>query len=763
MSLPHETRVAYLISRMTTDEKIAMLGNRGKGIAALGVPSYNWWSEASTGVANWIERRGQSTQTTKFAFPITTAMSFNRSLWTLTGRQIGREGRAMMNAGTAYSSFWAPVINLAREPRWGRNIETPGEDPYLTGEYAVAFTQGMQNSPEDAEHLQASACCKHYIGNTMESTREKDGEAENRGTVDSNITMRDLVDSYMVPFQQCVEKGKVSGLMCSYNSVNGAPSCANKWLLDTVARGEWGFQGYITSDCSAEEGVLTGHHYMNHSAEQVVADILHAGTDVGCQEFGRSFVVQHAATALGNGTITLADIEARLAMQLRVRLRLGHFDQLSPLSFIRESDTICTDYAIALSMEGAIQGAVLLKNLGGRSLPLALPGVGTVAVIGPLVNYSEATAGYYGPHHSCGHPHSKYWTLVDAVAKYSRGSVTSTLGVPTAASNDSSAIPAAAAAARLADTVVMGVGSDLAWAAEGHDALSISLTDAQSELIRAVAEAATRPIIVVVLTATPLDISAVLANPKVGAVLHVGQPSVTMLGIAELIYGKRSPAGRTCQTFYKGSYQDQISIFDFNMRPGPSLFARPDCTIPDNGTGCPRGTNPGRTHRFYVDTPVVPFGFGLSYSSFSYKVASAPTGPVSLRPVADMLTTTRQAGRTFPSSSLIGAAAPLISYAINVTNTGRIDADDAVLGFAVPPGAGVDGVPLQSLFGFERVHVKAGETVTVWLYPSLLEFTTVNSEGVRQLSPGGEFMFKFGVRETSALGQGYVEHTVRVV
>ena len=201
-------------------------------------------------------------------------------------------------------------------------------------------------------------------------------------------------------------------------------------------------------------------------------------------------------------------------------------------------------------------------------------------------------------------------------------------------SNDTSDIPAAIAAAKAADTVVMGIGSDLTWAAEGHDALSISLTDAQSELIAAVADVAKQPIIVVVLTATPLDISAVLANPKVGAVLHVGQPSVTILGVAELIYGKRSPAGRTCQTVYKSSYQDQISIFDFNMRPvsnfvtallfwpdparpfkppfpppplspesdpalnspqGPSLFARPDCTIPDNGTGCPRGTNPGRT------------------------------------------------------------------------------------------------------------------------------------------------------------------------
>merc|ERR1719345_228251 len=110
-----------------------MLDNTSPPIAALGVPKYNWWSEASTGVANEIEGRGKNTSTTKFAFPITTGMSFNRTLWLLTGRQIGQEARAMMNVGTAYSTFWAPVINLAREPRWGRNIETPGEDPYLTG------------------------------------------------------------------------------------------------------------------------------------------------------------------------------------------------------------------------------------------------------------------------------------------------------------------------------------------------------------------------------------------------------------------------------------------------------------------------------------------------------------------------------------------------------------------------------------------------------------------------------------------------------
>ena len=158
---------------------------------------------------------GRNTQTTKFAFPITTGMSFNRTMWRLTGRQIAMEARAMMNAGNGYSTFWAPVINLAREPRWGRNIETPGEDPMLSGEYAEYFTKGFQEAPEDPNHLLASACCKHYAANSMDGTTEKDGEHHDRNHVDSKISMQDLMDSYMKPFQSCVEKGRVSSLMCS--------------------------------------------------------------------------------------------------------------------------------------------------------------------------------------------------------------------------------------------------------------------------------------------------------------------------------------------------------------------------------------------------------------------------------------------------------------------------------------------------------------------------------------------------------------------
>jgi len=298
----------------------------------------------------------------------------------------------------------------------------------------------------------------------------------------------------------------------------------------------------------------------------------------------------------------------------------------------------------------------------------------------------------------------------------------------------------------------------LSWAAEGHDAASITFSEGQRQLIQQVAEAAKKPVILVLFSAVPLDLTAVLANQKIGAVLHVGQPSVQTLGIGDLLFGVKVPAGRTVQTILPESYAQEISIFDFNMRPGPSSWPRPDCTTQPQ-SNCPKGTNPGRTYRFYNGNAVVPFGFGLSYTTFTYKIAKQPEEVISLEPVHRMLSEASSEGRYFPS--LHSLYEPLAEYQVNVTNTGNYDADDVVLGFIIPPDAGKDGNPIKTLFGFERVHVPKGQTVSVFLYPSFGDFTRVDTNGKRVPVPG-DYVVHFGIPETHEHGQGLAVHKISV-
>ena len=307
----------------------------------------------------------------------------------------------------------------------------------------------------------------------------------------------------------------------------------------------------------------------------------------------------------------------------------------------------------------------------------------TVLVSGPTANISQVLASYYGPRDVCG---GAYPGLVDAVRDGGR--------VDVVYEQD---LEKAVAAASTVDAVVLALGTDLNYAREGRDAPSIRLPADQLRLVQEVAAAARKPITVVLLTATPLDISQLMANVKIGAVAHLGQPSVAVVGFSDLLYGRRSFAGRAVQTVYPAAYEDEISIADFNMRPGPSVFARPDCAM-KNASRCPRGVNPGRTYRFYEGKAVVPFGFGLSYTSFRYALR------------------------------VVGAN----SFVVYVTNIGSMAADDVVLLFLVPPNAGADGVALKDLVAFDRVHVAVNATVSVALSVPPGSFAT---KGAHQSRP----------------------------
>lgn len=322
--------------------------------------------------------------------------------------------------------------------------------------------------------------------------------------------------------------------------------------------------GYITSDCDAVANVVAPHRYVK-TAEEAVAVTLEAGMDVDCSYF----VGQHGARALALGLINETLIDTHLKALFKVRMRLQHFDPPGPLQEIQTS-AICTEQTAAIARAGVVQSGALYKNLN-NTLPLNATGVKSVAVIGPNGNLSQSMAGYYGPTAVCG---DKFPSMIDAIQSHLDGmkvdlKVDYVPGVPNVLSDDTSNISVAAEVAKTADLVVLVLGTDISVACENRDAVNITFSDGQLELVKTVAAAATAPVTVVTLTAVPLDLTPLLLNPKVGAILHAGQPSIQTHGVADLLFGAASPAGRAVQMVYPASYQHMISPMDFNMRPGP--------------------------------------------------------------------------------------------------------------------------------------------------------------------------------------------------
>ena len=335
---------------------------------------------------------------------------------------------------------------------------------------------------------------------------------------------------------------------------------------------------------------------------------------------------------------------------------------------------VCAKAHVQTSYEGVAQSATLYKNDGA----LPLQRVKTVLVSGPTANISQVLASYYGPRLVCG---GAYPGLVDAVRDGGR--------VDVVYEQD---LEKAVAAASTVDAVVLALGTDLNYAREGRDAPSIRLPADQLRLVEEVAAAARKPITVVLLTATPLDVSQLMANVKIGAVAHLGQPSVAVVGLSDLLYGggpsRAGPCRRSTRHPTKIKFLSPIST----CGRGPPSFARPDCAM-KNASRCPRGVNRGRTYRFYEGKAVVPFGFGLSYTSFRYALR------------------------------VVGAN----SFVVDVTNIGSMAADDVVLLFLIPPNAGADGVALKDLVAFDRVHVPVNATVSVALSVPLKVFATARA------------------------------------
>ena len=594
-ALAVDDRVADLVARLSFDEKVSMLATPSGGSSSLGVSPQQWWQESLHGVANnvGVAFDAPTPASTSFPQPILSACSFNRSLWRASAAAISDEVRAFANAGHSGLTLFAPNINVARDPRWGRIQETPGEDPFLSGAYAENYMRGMQEGV-DPRYLKTSACCKHFAAYSLENW-----EGMDRYHFNAVVTDEDLAEVYLPAFQDCVEKGRSSSIMCSYNAVNGVPSCANAFLMTTVARTEWSFDGYITSDCGAVSNVLHEHGYTNSSAATFGAT-LPSGMDIGCDVL----LVQAgaAAQAVAQGDVTAADIDAAVAHLLRVRFRLGEFDDPATQPYAQIGlEVICSAANVALARDSARQSLVLLTN-PRQLLPANRSATHSVAVVGPFANSSSGINGginYAGV--PCG---GAATTVADAFAAAGLAT-TFALGCDVAcASTDGFAAAAAAAAA--SDLTVVVVGLDESIEDEALDRTCLTLPGSQAQLITTACAAARGPCVVALMSGGAVDLSSALPSVT-GGVFYTGfMGGSGAPAFVDTVFGVSAPAGRLDQTFYPAAFVDAVSMFEMAMRPGASSF--------------PPGTTPGRGNRFYTGLPVFDFGFGLSYTTWLVSV-----------------------------------------------------------------------------------------------------------------------------------------------
>jgi beta-glucosidase len=402
-SQPVSARADDLVGRMTLDEKASQLVNQARAIPRLGIPRYDWRSEALHGIAG-------GSIATVFPEPIGLAATFDAPLIHEMANAIGAEGRAKHNKAVREGrrdileglDFWAPNINIARDPRWGRGQETYGEDPFLTARMAVAFVSGMQG--DDPKYLQVIATPKHFAVHS--------GPEPTRHVRNVEVSKHDLQDTYLPAFRAAVVEGKAESIMCAYNSVNGEPACANSYLLEDQLRGAWKFDGYVVGDCDSVEEIYSAHHFAKAFAEAGALSVK-AGMDNECidsyaEAAGETDYTQFL-DAVRQGLLAEKDIDVAVKRLFTARFRLGEFDPPAMVRYAQMDDAqIDSEAHRAIALRTALESMVLLKNDG--TLPLGSK-FKRIAVVGPSAESWRVLLGNYN-----GVP-SRVTTALDGIRK----------------------------------------------------------------------------------------------------------------------------------------------------------------------------------------------------------------------------------------------------------------------------------------------------------------------------------------------------------
>jgi beta-glucosidase len=377
-SYSFEERSADLVSRLTLEEKQSLLGNNMAAIPRFGIKAYNVWSEALHGVLTSANSGVGLAAPTSFPNSVALGSAWDPSLMQREASAISDEARAIFATGTKGLTFWSPVVEPIRDPRWGRTGESFGEDPFLVSQIAGGFVRGMMGN--DPVYIKSVPTAKHFFANNSEF---------NRHVSSSNMDRRDMREFYLTPYKNLIEKNNLPSIMSSYNAVNGVPTSASKLYLDTIARRTYGMHGYVTGDCAAIEDIYTGHYYVK-TAEEATAQGLKAGVDSDCG----SVYQTSAISALNKGLISMADIDKALVNMFVIRMRTGEFDPAAKVPYSQTQTNVVNSPANkSLAKEIALKTPVLLKNnvvtkFNRKALPLGTD-LKKIAIIGPQADKVE--------------------------------------------------------------------------------------------------------------------------------------------------------------------------------------------------------------------------------------------------------------------------------------------------------------------------------------------------------------------------------------
>lgn len=651
-----DERVANLLKALTLEEKITLIGYSNDGVPRLGIPAYNWWNEALHGVA----RAGTATV---FPQAIAMAATFNDELIEAVADVISTEARAKYNLSAAHHrhqqymglTFWSPNINIFRDPRWGRGQETYGEDPYLTSRMGVSFVHGLQGD-DPAHFLKTSAAAKHLAVHS--------GPEANRHQFNAVVDEKDLRETYLYAFKHLVDGG-VESVMCAYNRVNGEPCCTGPTLLKDILRNEWHFSGHVVTDCGALDDIYLRHKALP-SAAVVAAEAVKSGINMDCS----NLLQKDLQAALDQNLITEDDITKALAPSLRTLFKLGVFDAKdhhTPYDTLG-TGSIHTAAHVALARQAAQQSMVLLKN-DKHLLPIDKEQYESIVVAGSNAASADALlANYHGVSPSM-------VTFIEGITEaagpetgvqYDLGcnyTDTTHFGGTWAASLSDLSIAVIGLT-----PVLEGEEGDAFLAAHGGDKLNLDIPAAHVAFVKALRKSiGDKPLIAIVTAGSDVDISAI--EPYADAIILAWYPGeMGGAAAADLIFGKVSPSGKLPVTFYS-SLDDLPAYESYAMQ--------------------------GRTYRYYDGKVQYPFGFGLSYTTFTYDWKQKPA--------------TRYRVKSQDS----------VTVSLVVKNTGKFDGDEVVQAYIRYPK--IDRMPVKELRQFKRVHVAAGGEQTVTLSIPLAE------------------------------------------